>query len=204
MDSTVLQWVATYGYVAIFFLLVLGIVGLPVPDETLLTGCGFLVYQGHLHLIPTLISAFAGSACGITCSYLIGKTVGWKFLHSRPGRLLHISDDNIRRVHDWFNRIGHWALMAGYFIPGVRHFTAIVAGTSKLEWPSFALFAYSGALLWVCTFMFIGYHFGPQWIQILELVERNLKLASIVLGAVVAAYLVFRWLKRKPASSPRS
>jgi membrane protein DedA with SNARE-associated domain len=204
LESTVLQWVATYGYVAIFSLLIFGIVGLPVPDEFLLTGCGFLVYQGHLQLIPTVLSALAGSACGITCSYLIGRTMGWKFLHSRFGRLLHITDQHIRRVHDWFDRIGHWALMVGYFIPGVRHFTAIVAGTSKLELRSFALFAYSGALLWVGTFVFIGYHFGPQWTVILEAVERNVKLASIVVGAVVIAYLVFRLLKSKPAPSPRS
>jgi membrane protein DedA with SNARE-associated domain len=204
LESTVLQWVATYGYVAIFSLLIFGIVGLPVPDEFLLTGCGFLVYQGHLQLIPTVLSALAGSTCGITCSYLIGRTMGWKVLHSRAGRLLHITDQHIRRVHDWFDRIGHWALMVGYFIPGVRHFTAIVAGTSKLEWRSFALFAYSGALLWVSTFVFIGFHFGAQWTTILELVEHHLKRASIVLGAVVIAYLVFRLLRRKTAPSPRS
>ena len=204
MENTVLQWVATYGYVAIFSLLVFGIVGLPVPDEFLLTGCGFLVYQGHLHLIPTVLSALAGSMCGITCSYLIGRTMGWKFLHSRFGRLLHIRDEHIRRVHDWFDRIGHWALMVGYFIAGVRHFTAIVAGTSKLEWREFALFAYSGALLWVSTFVFLGYHFGPQWAGVLEVVERNLKLAAIVLAALLIAYFVFRWLKRKTAPSPRS
>ena len=132
MENTVLQWVSSYGYAAIFGLLIFGIVGIPVPDEFLLTGCGFLVFQGHLRLAPALASAWAGSACGITCSYLIGRTVGWKFLHSRAGRLLHIRDEHIRRVHDWFDRIGHWALLAGYFIPGVRHFTAIVAGTSKL------------------------------------------------------------------------
>ena len=193
----VLQWVHAYGYLAIFSLLVFGIVGLPVPDEFLLTGCGFLVYKGDLQLIPTVLSALAGSTCGITCSYLIGRTVGWKFLHSRLGKLLHITDERIRQVHDWFDRIGHWALMVGYFIAGVRHFTAIVAGTSKLEWREFALFAYSGALLWVSTFIFIGYHFGPQWTAILEAVESNLKLASIVLGAIVIAYLVFRALKGK-------
>ena len=204
MENAVLQWVATYGYVAIFSLLVLGIVGLPVPDEFLLTSCGFLVFQGHLSLVPTFISALAGSACGITCSYTIGRTVGWKFLHSRFGRLLRIKDEHIARVHDWFDRIGHWALMVGYFIPGVRHFTAIVAGTSKLELRSFALFAYSGAVMWVSTFLFIGYHFGKRWPQILALVEHHLKLASIVLAAIVAAYLLWRYLKKRRAAIARS
>jgi membrane protein DedA with SNARE-associated domain len=197
LEDAVLQWVSTYGYFAIFSLLVLGIVGLPVPDEFLLTGCGFLVYQGHLRLIPTFTSALAGSMSGITCSYLIGRTVGWQFLHSRMGRWLHIRDRDIQRVHDWFNRIGHWALMVGYFIPGVRHFTAIVAGTSKLEYPSFAMYAYGGATLWVSTFIFIGYHFGQRWPLILSMVEHNLKLASVVVGAIVLAYLLFRYFRRR-------
>lgn len=197
MEDTVLQWVATYGYIAIFALLLTGIVGLPVPDEFLLTGCGFLVYQGDLHLVPTFASALAGSMCGITCSYFIGRTIGWKFLHSRAGRMLHIRDQDIRRVHDWFDRIGHWALMIGYYIPGVRHFTAVVAGTSKLEFPEFALFAYGGALIWVSTFLFIGYHFGQRWHQILDLVEQNLKLASIVLGVLVLVYLLYRYFRQK-------
>ena len=120
MESAVLQWVATYGYFAIFGLLVLGIVGIPVPDEFLLTSCGYLIYRGDLHPLPALASALGGSMCGITCSYIIGRTLGWKFLHSRAGRLLRIRDEQIQWVHDWFNRIGHWALMIGYFMPGVR------------------------------------------------------------------------------------
>lgn len=203
MESTVLHWVSTYGYAAIFSLLVLGIVGLPVPDEFLLTGCGFLVYQGNLHLSPTLATAFAGSSCGITVSYLIGRTVGWKFLHSRAGRLLHVRDEHIYKVHLWFDRIGHWALLIGYFIPGVRHFTAIVAGTSKLEYRSFAVFAYAGALLWVSTFVSIGYHFGKRWEEILAAVEQHLKLASWIAGVLVVAYLVYLYFKRRRSAGGR-
>ena len=203
MENTVLQWVATYGYAAIFLLLVLGVVGLPVPDEFLLTGCGFLIYQGHLSAVPAFASALSGSMSGITCSYLIGRTVGWKFLHSRFGKWLHISDERVRLVHDWFDRIGHWALIIGYFVPGVRHFTAIVAGTSKLEYRSFATFAYFGALAWVSTFLFIGYHFGSRWQEMLELVDRHLKEGSIVLGALIVVYIVVRYLFRRRPSLPR-
>jgi membrane protein DedA with SNARE-associated domain len=203
LESSVLQWVAHYGYFAIFGLLVFGIIGLPVPDEFLLAGCGFLVSQGHLRPVPTFVSALAGSMSGITGSYIIGRTVGWKFLHSRLGRMLRIKDEHIRRVHDWFDRVGHWALLIGYFIPGVRHFTAIVAGTSKLEPGSFAAFAYSGALAWVSTFLFIGYHFGQRWPEILALVEHHLKLASAVAAVILAAYLAFLLLRRKRASETR-
>jgi membrane protein DedA with SNARE-associated domain len=197
LESAVLQWVATYGYVAIFGLLMFGIIGLPVPDEFLLTGCGFLIYRGQLHAVPTFLSALGGAMCGITCSYIIGRTIGWKFLHSRFGRMLHVRDEYIQRVHDWFNKIGHWALMIGYFVPGVRHFTAIVAGTSKLEYHGFAAFAYVGALIWVSLFLFLGFHFGDRWEQMLRLVEHNLKHASIVAGILILAYAIYVILSRR-------
>ena len=197
MESAVLHWVATYGYFAIFGLLIFGIVGLPIPDEFLLTSCGFLIYRGTLQPIPTFASALAGSMCGITFSYIIGRTLGWRALHSRAGRLLHIRDEQIRWVHDWFNRMGHWALMIGYFVPGVRHFTAIVAGTSKLEYRGFATFAYGGALLWVSTFLFIGDHFGARWEEILHAVEHNLKLASVVAAVLIAGYVAYVLLRRR-------
>ena len=70
--ETLSQWVFHYGYAGIFFLLVLGIVGLPIPDETLLTFAGYLVFRNHLKLTPVYAAAFLGSICGITISYGLG------------------------------------------------------------------------------------------------------------------------------------
>ena len=56
------------------------------------------------------------------------------------------------KVHAWFDRVGHWALFLGYYIAGVRHFTAIVAGTSKLKFTHFMAYAWTGGLLWISTF----------------------------------------------------
>ena len=57
----VFVWISTYGYAAIFVLLLLGIVGLPVPDETMLVFCGYLVFKGTLHPIPAFFTALAGA-----------------------------------------------------------------------------------------------------------------------------------------------
>ena len=196
--EAVLHWVATYGYAAIFSLLVLGIVGLPVPDEWLLVFSGYLIYAGRLSASGVLAAALLGSICGITCSYFIGRKIGLPLLHSRVGRYVHITDAKIRTVHDWFDRIGHWALFVGYYIPGVRHFTALVAGTSALEFRSFALYAYSGAAVWVGTFVFIGYHFGERWRAVLLVVEHNMKIASALLLAAGLCYLLFRYVISRP------
>jgi membrane protein DedA with SNARE-associated domain len=197
MEQQVLAWIAQYGYLAIFSLLVLGIVGLPVPDETLLTFTGYLVFQGHLSLPLAFLSAFAGSASGITLSYILGRTFGLKLIH-RYGRYLRITEDHVEKAHAWFRRAGHWSLTFGYFIPGVRHFTAYAAGMSDLEYPTFALFAYAGAALWASTFIGLGYLLGERW----QAVQRNIHhylVGGAVAGVILAAgYLAWRkWFRAR-------
>ena len=193
----VLNWVSTYGYGAIFGLLVLGIVGVPVPDEWLLVFTGYLIWKGRFHPVLAVLSAFCGSACGISLSYTIGRTLGLEFIH-RYGRWLRITEEDTRRVHEWFNRIGHWALFVGYYIPGVRHFTAIVAGTSKLEFRAFAAYAWSGAFVWVCTFILIGYSLGEQWQKVFGVVEHNIRLVGLSALGLAALYAAYRlWKSRR-------
>jgi membrane protein DedA with SNARE-associated domain len=189
--ESVFAWVATYGYVALFFLLVLGIVGLPIPDETLLVFSGYLISGGHLHPAGAFLTAMAGSWCGITLSYIIGRTLGLGFVH-RFGKYIHITEARLAKVHQWFDRLGHWALFAGYFIAGVRHFTAIVAGTSKLEYRSFAAYAYSGGAVWSATFLTLGYFVGENWRKIAESLHEYVLYASIVLIAAVVVFVVFK------------
>ncbi len=190
MDA-VFQWIASYGYGAIFLLLMAGVVGLPIPDETLMVFCGYLISQGKLHPVGAFLSALAGSWCGISLSYVIGRTLGIGFVH-RFGRYLHITEERLQRVHQWFDRIGHWALVFGYFIAGVRHFTAIVAGTSKLDFPSFMRYAWLGGLLWVSTFLTLGYFLGENWKQIAESIETYGLFVSLALLAAALGYYLLR------------
>ena len=195
MEQHVLAWITQYGYIAIFFLLIGGIVGLPVPDETLLTFSGYLIYKGHFSPALAFGAALAGSTCGITISYVLGRTFGLKLIH-RYGRYLRITEEHIHKAHAWFDRVGHWGLTFGYFVPGVRHFTAYAAGMSEVGAHHFALFAYSGAVLWVSTFLTLGYFLGERW----EAVERDihhylvyLTIAAIIL---VGAYVAWRKWRR--------
>jgi membrane protein DedA with SNARE-associated domain len=193
--ETAILWINHYGYFAIFFLLVLGIVGLPVPDEWLLTLTGYLVFRHELHLWPALAAASMGSMCGITVSYGLGRSAGLFFVH-RYGRLLRLTRKDLDRVHAWFDRFGKWMLMIGFFLPGIRHLTAVLAGTSKMKYRQFSLFAYSGALLWSATFIALGFTFGEQWNHVLHVVERHLFFSGLVLVAV-ALVVFFRWRRKR-------
>jgi membrane protein DedA with SNARE-associated domain len=195
MDS-LLTWLSHYGYAGLFLLLVLGIVGLPVPDETLLVFSGYLISKGRLHPALTFLAGFCGSVCGISISYLIGKGLGYRFVQ-RYGRYVHLTPRRIDDVNRWFHRIGHWLLTIGYYIPGARHFTAFVAGMSNLEYRIFAAFAYPGAAIWVGSFLTLGYFVGDNWQTAFALVHRYTLIVTV--AAVLVAGVAW-WIRKRARS----
>jgi membrane protein DedA with SNARE-associated domain len=196
MEHQILGWITHYGYVAIFLCLVCGIVGLPVPDETLLTFTGFLVYKGNFSLPLAWGAALAGSLSGITISYALGRTFGMKLIH-RYGRYMRITEEHVEKAHAWFEKVGHWGLTFGYFIPGVRHLSAYAAGMSALGPRQFALFAYPGGVLWVSTFLGLGYFLGDRWQAVEKNIEGYFKILGIGLLILVLAYVIWRILRKR-------
>src|SRR5207302_7975367 len=190
--ETVLGWVTQYGSSSLFVLMMLGIVGLPIPDETLLVFSGYLIYTHTLNPLFTFSMALLGSITGITVSYFLGRIYGLKLIH-KYGRYFHFTEERFWKVHNWFERAGRWSLFFGYYIAGVRHFTAMVAGASALEYPIFAGFAYCGAFVWVLTFLSIGYFVGYCWQGASEQIHRYILVGAIVLGAVLAITLLTRY-----------
>lgn len=191
MEQQLLDWISHYGAAALFALLALGVVGLPVPNETLLTLAGALVRKGELHPLSTLLAACAGNVSGVSVSYLLGRYAGDHFLK----RHLEKAMDTLEH---WFERIGKWALAFGYFIPGVRHLTALGAGSSGFPFPEFAKYAYSGAMLWTVLFLGLGYFLGAHLPSSIHDLHYKALLACLTGALVVAGYEFVRKTSMKP------
>src|SRR5690348_17346869 len=133
----------------------------------------------------------------MTISYTLGRVFGIRLLH-RYGKYLHLTPERLARAHAWFDRVGHWALTVGYFIPGVRHLTAYAAGMTEVAPHQFAVFAYTGTILWVTCFLSLGYFLGDQWETVEQNIHHYLVIATIGLAVIGAGYLVWRKLKKRP------
>jgi membrane protein DedA with SNARE-associated domain len=187
--ETTIQWVIEHGYPALFGLLALGVVGAPIPDETLLVLTGAMVSRGQLHPVPALAAAFGGSITGITVIYGIGRFASRWLLAGRSGWRKRIAG-SVAWGGEWFRVHGPVALSAGYFLPGVRHLAGIAAGTSRLPYGTFSLYAYGGALLWTLTFLAIGWSAGEEWARVTGMVHSQLRILKPVLLLAVAACLL--------------
>ena len=148
----------------LFFAQVFGIFGLPIPDELLLTIAGALVASGRLNPFSTAAAAVSGCLTGITLSYAVGRWVGLHVVRARFTR----HHDAIERAQGLFRRFGGWLLAFGYFIPGVRHVTAIIAGSGCLDYRTFVAYAYPGGTLWCAVFLGLGYVAGDRWPEVVH------------------------------------
>ncbi|CAH2715858.1 hypothetical protein BACCIP111895_03042 [Neobacillus rhizosphaerae] len=151
-----------YGYFGIIISLVGGIIGLPIPDEVLLTYVGYNVFDSKMSYLPSLLCAMVGACGGISLSYILGVKLGLPFL-IKLGPKLHITEERVNRTRKLFMKFGPFLLFIGFFIPGVRHITAYLAGINGYSFRRFALFAYSGAVTWCFTFITLGRVLGGNW-----------------------------------------
>jgi membrane protein DedA with SNARE-associated domain len=186
------QFLASYGYFALFGLLMLGIVGPLIPDETILVFAGIAIHRGQMQPLPALGAAIAGSLCGITLSYLLGRT-GAVYALKRFPLLQRYLGRHLPEAQRWFERFGKWPLFFGYFIAGVRHFTALVAGMSGLRPRTFALYAYPGGCVWAACFLTIGYYLGDGW----ERIARRLDGVALISAGAIAMAAVILWFWKK-------
>jgi membrane protein DedA with SNARE-associated domain len=190
--ETLTEWLTQYGSLFLFVSFTLGILILPVPEETMMLVAGALIKKGKLSLLGAALGASLGSLCGITISYIIGKTCGVYIIH-KYGKWVGLSSKRFAKAHKWFEKYGKWSLVIGYFIPGVRHFTGLTAGATELRYRDFALYAYSGALMWVGLFLSSGYFFGHLGFRIFEEIEftfDNVIIALSVLALIFITYIV--------------
>jgi membrane protein DedA with SNARE-associated domain len=196
VQHTLFNAVAAHGSLALFGLLVLGIVGLPVPDETLLIIAGVLIGQSKLGALPTFLAAVLGSSVGITISYGVGRAAGATVL-LKYGPKIGVYHEDVDAARAMFHRSGKWGLTFGYFVPGVRHFTALVAGGAELEYSIFAVFAYAGAVLWAATFIGLGYYVGDRWEALAATLEYHGRWLAVVLLALSAGAIVLYRMRHR-------
>jgi membrane protein DedA with SNARE-associated domain len=183
----ILAWVPRYGYVAIAGLLAASMV-VPVPDDALLLVAGSLVFQGELAYLPTVGAGALGSACGMTASYGLGRWLGPRLVQ-RVGRHVALDAARLDAARTWYLRWGKLSVFFGYFVPGLRHVAAFMAGSSGLRWTPFAALGYSGGLVWAASMVSVGYLFGAEWAQLSARLHRGLLVglgtALVVLAVVV-------------------
>jgi membrane protein YqaA with SNARE-associated domain len=74
--------IENYGYLIVFFGVVLGTMGIPFPSAAILIVSGVLVQQGHLGLRSAIVFGVLGAIVGNQIGYWVGYQAGRPFAWS--------------------------------------------------------------------------------------------------------------------------
>ena len=179
-----------YGYTAVFILVAVESLGVPLPGETILITAA--IYAGSTHrlsvwLIFTVaaIAAIAGDNIG----YWIGDKGGYRLLR-RYGHYIRADATKIKIGRLIFDRHGPKVVFFGRFVSVLRTYAAFLSGTMKMRWRRFLPYNAAGGIVWAAIYSFAPYAIGSAINTVSTPVDIGLSVAAAVL--VVAVILVLR------------
>lgn len=191
---------AQWGYVAIFLVVILGNVGLPVPEETVLTVSGYLVWQGRLEPVPVILTAAAGAVIGDNIAYWLGRRYGRLVL----ARIARVGPERAERMQGLVTRYGMLAVFAARFVAGLRFMAGPLAGSTGLSPLRFFVANLAGAAIYVPVAVGAGYAIGYGLggrIERLRLLAGGAE-RLVIAGLAIAAAVAWLWLilraRRRP------
>jgi membrane protein DedA with SNARE-associated domain len=201
------HFIATYGYLAVFVLMLAESACIPVPSELIMTFGGALaagaVPGTHLNLIGVILAGTAGNVAGSYLAWAVGRYGGQPVLRrlseGRLGRRL-LREHDLDRAIAWFGRHGGKAVLIGRVLPVVRTFISLPAGIAEMPALRFGIYTTIGCIPWTAALAAAGYAVGANWESIVTAFHGpSYIISGIVLVAIVIG--IWRYLRRRPANA---
>ena len=181
------ELLAHWGYLALFLLVILGNIGLPVPEETILVLAGYMCWRGELHLLVVLVIGIVSAVGGDNIGYWLGHRYGRAALMRHASWLLG-HPRRLEMMQDFVFRRGMLAVFIARFVPGLRFMAGPLAGALGMPFTRFFAANMLGALTYVPLVVGLGYTIGYG---LGEYIERLRRFGTDVEGYVLFAALVF-------------
>lgn len=182
------------GYMGLFFWLWFGIFIIPVPNEVLLMTVGLASSMGSLDPYLAFLVSYLGISTAFTSIYLVGRIIGRRLLRFLEKRKRFA--DTIESSMKMMDKYHAFSLFLSCFVPGARNLVPLLYGFSRLSFKTFAIFAYSGAFIWVLTVYMIGYLFGDKMDAIMKY-NKEMWILAIIIAAAAAGIIVLKKKKVK-------
>lgn len=155
-----IEFVEQYGYIAIFFSLWLGIIGVPIPDEVIVMTGGFVSSLHVLETVPAFIVTYFGVISGLSIGYVLGRTIGAPVIKwlERKKKMAHY----VEKSKFLLQKYGSVAISLSYFLPFIRHLVPYLVGMNRMSFGRYALYSFSVGLVWTLLFFTVGRLFGTH------------------------------------------
>lgn len=194
--------VAVYALVWGFLFAECGLLlGFLLPGDTILFGAGLLAAspRSDVNIVLLVIGSFVAATLGNEVGYRTGRRYGRGWLESREsGRALA----QLRRTEVFYDRYGWFSLVLARWIPWVRTFAPVVAGTAAMRHASFTSANVVGALPWAVALPIVGYF--AYAFPVLRTIAFSVAGVFITISLVGLVVVLVRdaLRRRRPAAAP--
>lgn len=185
------NWITQYGYVGVFFILMLEMIGVPIPVP-ILTLSGIAWANGTFLLLPLILSASLGHILGSSISFNIGRWLGQAIL-IRYGKYVGITNRSLTKAEQQFHKNKHFILVFSKFIAGVRILIPYLAGINQISFTVFTIYNTIGAITWVIFHILLGRTISNIFESYQEVIRENIILIVIAAVLFIGVYV---WIKK--------
>jgi membrane protein DedA with SNARE-associated domain/rhodanese-related sulfurtransferase len=195
MTHDLVSLLSQSGLAMVFANVLLEQIGFPVPALPTLVVAGALATEGKLSM--PLLFAVALVACSLADSawYIAGRRFGNRVMKMLC-RISLTPDSCVSETQVRFERWGVTALVIAKFVPGLATIAPPLAGATRIGWPRFLFFSSLGAALWIGAGLGGGILLGPHMEWLLTRLDDAGSTAVVVVAALFAAYIAFKWWER--------
>lgn len=177
------------------------IIGFFLPGDPLLFVSGMVIASANevhypfanqfLNLLFWILLFISSTIIGNFAGYWFGKK--FKHLVNSQEDTWFLKRKHIQTAHDFYEKRGGFAIAIARFLPIVRTFAPIIAGTVEMDFKKFTFYNVLGAVVWVVSITSLGYVLGENaWVQ------RNLEFILIGLVLLVTAPVIIKlFIKNK-------
>jgi membrane protein DedA with SNARE-associated domain len=191
------ELLAHWGYLTLFFVVVLGNMGLPVPEEMILGLAGYLSWRGNLRLPVVLAVGILSAVSGDSLGYWIGRRYGSVAIE-RYGHWVWVTPQRLESARRFVARYGLIGVFLARFVPGLRFLAGPTAGAVGVRVFTFLFANVLGAMLYVPVAVGLGYAVGYGFgdsIERLRNIAGEVEHVILILALfATGALLARRWL----------
>ena len=191
------KWAGVIGVAIIIFAESGLLIGAFLPGDSLLFTAGFLTYTGFLSININLLVVilFLAAVLGDSTGYTFGRRVGRKLFNRPDSRLFKQS--YVEKAEAFYAKHGGKTIIMARFVPFVRTFAPVIAGTAKMNYRTFLSYNVIGGLLWAVGITYLGYFLG-SWFESMGLdIDQVILPAAAVIILISIAPPLYHLLKEK-------
>lgn len=146
----VLEYVGNYKYLAMFGILFLCGVGLPLPEEVTLIASGLFVGWKQADFFYASVACVSAIIAGDSVIFFLGRHFGYHFLR------FILSPERLEKAKSSFHRHSYKTVFFARFFAGIRIGVYAYAGAHRMSWFRFAFLDFLGAMISGPTSIWIG------------------------------------------------